>query len=85
MKNIRRQILHSQPWFWREWLEYFQRPHRRFVNAEAAEKWFAHGAEGLAADDQGKIEEAVRRLWELQPVEEQAADKERALRPGLKL
>jgi hypothetical protein len=36
-------------------------------------------------DDHAKLEDAVRRLWKLEPVEDSAADKERSMRPGLKM
>ncbi|HZH90352.1 MAG TPA: Hsp70 family protein [Pyrinomonadaceae bacterium] len=85
LKSLRGQILYAQDWFWREWFEYFQRPGRRFVNTEEAAKWLAQGAESLQTGDQAKLEEAVRRLWKLEPAEETAADTERSMRPGLKL
>jgi hypothetical protein len=85
LKSLRGQILYAQEWFWREWFEYFQRPGRRFVNPEEAEKWLAQGTEAMQTGQGAKIEEAVRRLWKLEPVEETAADKERSMRPGLKL
>ncbi|HJR09483.1 MAG TPA: Hsp70 family protein [Pyrinomonadaceae bacterium] len=85
LKSLRGQILYAQKWFWREWFEYFQRPGRKFVNNDEAEKWLAQGAQALETDDHAKIEEAVRRLWKLEPVEETAANKERSMRPGLKL
>ncbi len=84
LKSLRGQILYAQEWFWREWFEYFQRPGRRFVNAEEAAKWLAQGTEAMHVNDRAKLEEAVRCLWKLEPVEETAADKERATRPGLK-
>ena len=85
LKSLRGQILYAQDWFWREWFEYFQRPGRIFINPEEADKWLAQGAEALEKDDHAKLEEAVRRLWRLEPVEETAANKERSMRPGLKL
>jgi hypothetical protein len=85
LKSLRGQILYAQDWFWREWFDYFQRPGRIFINAEEAGKWLAQGTEALDRDDRTKLEEAVRRLWRLEPVEETAADKERSMRPGLKL
>ncbi|MCA1565342.1 MAG: Hsp70 family protein [Acidobacteria bacterium] len=85
LKSLRGQILYAQDWFWREWFEYFQRPGRAFVNAEEAGKWLAQGTEAMNTNNQAKLEEAVRRLWRLEPVEETAADKERSMRPGLKL
>jgi hypothetical protein len=85
LKSLRGQILYAQDWFWREWFEYFQRPGRAFVNDEEAAKWVAQGTEALQTNNQTKLEEAVRRLWRLEPVEETAADKERSMRPGLKL
>ncbi|HLL14451.1 MAG TPA: Hsp70 family protein [Pyrinomonadaceae bacterium] len=85
LKSLRGQILYAQEWFWREWFEYFQRPGRKFVNTEEAAKWLAQGTEAMQTNDQAKLEEAVRRLWRLEPVEETAANKERSMRPGLKL
>jgi molecular chaperone DnaK len=85
LKSLRGQILYAQEWFWREWFEYFQRPGREFVNTEEAAKWLAQGTEAMQTDNRAKLEEAVRRLWKLEPVEETAADKERSMRPGLKL
>jgi hypothetical protein len=85
LKSLRGQILYAQEWFWREWFEYFQRPGRRFINDGEAAKWLALGTEALHTNEQAKLEEAVRRLWKLEPVEEIAADKERTVRPGLKL
>ncbi|HEY0100659.1 MAG TPA: Hsp70 family protein [Pyrinomonadaceae bacterium] len=85
LKSLRGQILYAQEWFWREWFDYFQKPGRSFVNPEEADKWLAQGADALAQDDRAKLEEAVRRLWRLEPVEETAANKERSMRPGLKL
>ncbi|HZH32280.1 MAG TPA: Hsp70 family protein [Pyrinomonadaceae bacterium] len=85
LKSLRGQILYAQEWFWREWFEYFQRPGRMFVNTEEAAKWLALGAEAMQTNDGAKLEEAVRRLWKLEPVAETAAEKERSLRPGLKL
>jgi molecular chaperone DnaK len=85
LKSLRGQILYSQDWFWREWFDYFQRPGRKFINPEEADKWLAQGRAALERDDHVKLEEAVRRLWRLEPVEETAANKERSMRPGLKL
>jgi molecular chaperone DnaK len=85
LKSLRGQILYSQEWFWREWFDYFQRPGRKFINPEEAAKWLAQGTEAVERDDHAKLEEAVRRLWRLEPVEETAANKERSMRPGLKL
>jgi len=85
LKSLRGQILYAQEWFWREWFEYFQRPGRKFVNTEEAGKWLAQGTEAMQTNNQAKLEEAVRRLWRLEPVEETAANKERSMRPGLKM
>jgi molecular chaperone DnaK len=83
--DLRTQILYAQDWFWRDWFEYFQRPGREFVNQAEARRWLAQGEEAQQNQDQKKLEEAVRRLWELEPYDEQTAGKERAVRPGLKL
>ncbi|HZG50740.1 MAG TPA: Hsp70 family protein [Pyrinomonadaceae bacterium] len=85
LKSLRGQILYAQEWFWREWFEYFQRPGRAFVSHEEAAQWIAQGTEATQTGNQAKLEEAVRRLWKLEPVSETAADKERFVRPGLKL
>jgi molecular chaperone DnaK len=84
LKNLRGQILHAQDWFWEDWFDYMQRPGRKFVNTEEAAKWLAQGAQALENRDRKKLEEAVRYLWALEPVEDQAAAKERAVRPGLR-
>lgn len=83
--DLRTQILYAQDWFWRDWFEYFQRPGREFVNHTEAQRWLAQGEAAQQNQDQKKLEEAVRRLWELEPYDEQTAGKERASRPGLKL
>jgi molecular chaperone DnaK len=85
LRSLRGQILYAQEWFWREWFEYFQRPGRKFVNTEEAAKWLAQGTEAMQINNQAKLEEAVRHLWRLEPVEETAANKERSMRPGLRL
>jgi molecular chaperone DnaK len=83
--DLRTQILYAQDWFWRDWFEYFQRPGREFVNHTEAQRWLAQGEAAQQNQDQKKLEEAVRRLWELEPYDEQTAGKERAVLPGLKL
>jgi molecular chaperone DnaK len=83
--DLRTQILYAQDWFWRDWFEYFQRPGREFVNQTEAKRWLAQGEAAQQNQDQKKLEEAVRRLWDLEPYDEQTAGKERAVRPGLKL
>jgi hypothetical protein len=83
--DLRTQILYAQEWFWRDWFEYFQRPGREFVNPAEAQRWLAQGELAQQNQDQKKLEEAVRRLWELEPYDDQTAGKERAVRPGLKL
>ncbi|MGB8510070.1 MAG: Hsp70 family protein, partial [Pyrinomonadaceae bacterium] len=70
LKTLRGQILHAQEWFWNDWFAYFQRPGRKFVNDEAAAKWLAAGAAASQAEDRKKLEEAVRQLWPLEPVED---------------
>lgn len=52
----------------------------------AIESWRldAQGAAVLAENNQAKLEESVRRLWRLEPVEETTANNERSMRPGLK-
>lgn len=84
LKSLRGQILYAQDWFWREWFDYFQRPGRLFVNDEEAGRWLAQGAAALAENNHAKLEESVRRLWRLEPVEETTANDERSMRPGLK-
>ncbi|HVF49449.1 MAG TPA: Hsp70 family protein [Pyrinomonadaceae bacterium] len=85
LNKLHREVLYAQEWFWRDWLTHMQRPGREFVNTEEARKWLARGADALERGDREKLEEAVRWLWSLRPVEEQTAQTERALRPGLRL
>ncbi|HEY0082980.1 MAG TPA: hypothetical protein VGB61_09340, partial [Pyrinomonadaceae bacterium] len=84
LRSLRGQILYAQEWFWREWFAYFQRPGHAFVNPDEAAKWLAQGEEAMQTDSRAKLEEAVRCLWKLEPVEQTAADKQRSMRPGLK-
>jgi molecular chaperone DnaK len=84
LKNLRGQVLYAQDWFWKDWFSYMQRPGRRFVNTQEAAKWLAQGERALETDDRPKLEEAVRWLWSLEPVEDREAEKERNARPGLR-
>ncbi|MCA1632327.1 MAG: Hsp70 family protein [Acidobacteria bacterium] len=82
--ELRGQILLAQDWFWEDWFRYMQRPGRAFVNREEAARWLAQGEEAMRDKDRRKLEQAVRWLWSLEPVEEQTAAKERGVRPGLR-
>ena len=84
LRALRTQVLHAQDWFWEDWFRYLARPGRQFVNQEEAERRVAQGQAALEAGDRRKLEEAVSWLWSLLPPDEQAAQKERAVRPGLK-
>jgi molecular chaperone DnaK len=84
LRALRTQVLHAQDWFWEDWFRYLARPGRQFVNQEEAARRVAQGQEALEASDRRKLEEAVSWLWSLLPPDEQAARKERAVRPGLK-
>jgi molecular chaperone DnaK len=84
LRALRTQVLHAQDWFWRDWFEYLARPGRQFVNAEEAARWVAQGQEALQSGDRKQLERAVSWLWSLLPPDEQAARKERAVKPGLK-
>ncbi|MBA3240118.1 MAG: hypothetical protein H0T60_02735, partial [Acidobacteria bacterium] len=70
--------------FWEDWFRYMQRPGRAFVNREEAARWLAQGEEAVRDKDRKRLEQAVRWLWSLEPVEEQTAAKERGVRPGLR-
>lgn len=84
LRALRTQVLHAQGWFWEDWFEYLARPGRQFLNAEEAARWVAQGHEALQAGDRKQLERAVSWLWSLLPPDEQAARRERAVRPGLK-
>ena len=84
LRALRTQVLHAQDWFWEDWFRYLARPGRQFVNQEEAARRVAQGQEALEASDRRKLEEAVSWLWSLLPPDEQTAQKERAVRPGLK-
>jgi len=84
LRSLRGQVLYAQDWFWEDWFRHLRRPGQRFVNHEEAARWLAKGEEALGKQDRPGVEQAVRWLWSLMPVEEQAAQKERALKPGLK-
>jgi molecular chaperone DnaK len=84
LRALRTEVLYAQAWFWDDWFRHLARPGRLFVNPEEAARWVARGHEALEAGERRKLEEAVRWLWSLLPPDEQAAQKERAVRPGLK-
>jgi hypothetical protein len=84
LRALRTQVLHAQDWFWEDWFQYLARPGRQFVNAEEAARWVAQGHEALQAGDRKQLERAVSWLWSLLPPDEQAARRERAIKPGLK-
>jgi molecular chaperone DnaK len=84
LRELRTEVLYAQDWFWDNWFEHLARPGRRFVNAEEAARRVAEGREALQSGDRRKLERAVGWLWSLLPPDEQAAQRERAVRPGLK-
>lgn len=84
LRSLRTQVLYSHDWFWEDWYRHLRRPGQQFINTEEAARWLAQGEEALQAGDRKKLEQAVRWLWSLMPVEEQAAQKERGVKPGLK-
>jgi molecular chaperone DnaK len=84
LRTLRTQVLYAQDWFWEDWFRHLRRPGRQFANTVESARWIAQGEEALQKGDRQKLEQAVRWLWSLRPVEEQTAQKERSLRPGLK-
>jgi molecular chaperone DnaK len=84
LRTLRTQVLYSHDWFWEDWYRHLRRPGQQFINTEEAARWLAQGEEALQASDRKKLEQAVRWLWSLMPIEEQAAQKERGVKPGLK-
>ena len=84
LRALRTQVLYAQDWFWDDWFRHLALPGRRFVNQEEAERRIAEGRVALQAGDRKGLEQAVRWLWSLLPPDEQAAQKERAVKPGLK-
>ena len=84
MRTLRGQVLYAQDWFWEQWFRHLERPGRQFVNQEEAARWLAQGQAALKNHDRQKLEQSVRWLWSLQPADEQAAARERVIRPGLK-
>ncbi|MDT7809212.1 MAG: molecular chaperone HscC [Acidobacteriota bacterium] len=84
LRQLRTQVLYAQAWFWEDWFRHLARPGRQFINTQEATRWIAQGHDALQAGDRRKLEQAVRWLWSLMPPDEQAAHKERAVKPGLK-
>jgi hypothetical protein len=84
LRALRSEVLVAQEWFWDEWFGALSRPGRRFLNMEEAARRIGEGAEALRAGDRRKLEQAVRWLWSLMPPDEQAARRERAVKPGLR-
>jgi hypothetical protein len=84
LRQLRTQVLYAQAWFWEDWFRHLARPGRQFINTQEAARWIAQGHDALQAGDRRKLEQAVRWLWSLMPPDEQAAHRERAVKPGLK-
>ncbi len=84
LRSLRTQVLHAQDWFWEDWYHHLARPGREFVNKEEAARWVEQGQQALQSGDRKQLERAVSWLWSLLPPDEQAARKERAVKPGLK-
>jgi molecular chaperone DnaK len=84
LRALRGEVLVAQDWFWDDWFRALSRPGRRFLNMEEAARHIDEGAEALRAGDRQKLKQAVRWLWSLMPPDEQAARRERAVKPGLK-
>lgn len=84
LRSLRTQVLYSHDWFWEDWYRHLRRPGQPFINTEESERWLAQGEVALQSNDRKKLEQAVRWLWSLMPVEEQAAQQERGVKPGLK-
>jgi molecular chaperone DnaK len=84
LRALRAEVLVAQEWFWDEWFRALARPGRQFLNMEEAARHIAAGTEALRTGDRRGLEQAVRWLWSLMPPDEQAARRERAVKPGLK-
>ena len=84
LRALRTQVLHAQDWFWEDWFHHLASPGRQFVNSEEAARWVKQGQEALQSGDRKQLERAVSWLWSLLPPDEQAARRERAVKPGLK-
>ncbi|HWW74537.1 MAG TPA: Hsp70 family protein [Pyrinomonadaceae bacterium] len=84
LRALRGEVLVAQDWFWDDWFRALSRPGRRFLNMGEAARHIDEGAEALRAGDRQKLKQAVRWLWSLMPPDEQAARRERAVKPGLK-
>ncbi|HEX8354060.1 MAG TPA: hypothetical protein VF611_14225, partial [Pyrinomonadaceae bacterium] len=84
LRSLRTEVLYAQDWFWEDWFRHLAHPGRLFVNRDEAARRVAQGQEALRSGEREELREAVRWLWSLLPPDEQAAQKERAVRPGLK-
>jgi hypothetical protein len=83
LRALRTQVLYAQDWFWDDWFRHLASPGRQFLNPEEAARRVEEGRAALQAGDRRGLEQAVRWLWSLLPPDEQAAQKERTVRPGL--
>lgn len=84
LEGLKWKILFKQDWFWKDIFESMKGPWREFTNQQEAQKWIAQGDASIRRGDGEGLREAVRKLWELQPVSAAEADKERVLLAGLK-
>ncbi len=90
MRDIRRQVLHAQDWFWHDWLNYYVGTTPKFTEEVEARKWVDEGKLGQKNEDMQKVKTAVRRLWGLEIWDSAGGDgtivpdTERTAKPGIK-
>ncbi len=84
IEGLRWRVLGKQDWFWREIFDSLRQAATPFVDVAEAQKLFAKGQSAVSSGDGETLREVVRALWKLQPKDQAAVMRERALRSGLR-
>jgi molecular chaperone DnaK len=84
LESIRWAVLFQQDWFWKEIFDSIRAPDQRFRNHEEAKVWLEAGAAAYSADNGPEIRKAVQELWKLQEPAVVDAQKQSALKAGVK-
>ena len=84
MISLKFAILYKQDWFWRDMFESMDKSEASFSNASAARHFVSEAERAIREGQGGKLRDAVRQLWTLQPLGAVEAAQQKALRTGLR-
>lgn len=84
LKNLRWRVFYEQDWFWTNSFEYLDSGDAVFRNRREAERWLEVGRQTRVEGNADALQNAVRRLWNLQKPHEAEEAREKAIPSGLR-